>query len=310
MSRKAVKNGGNVEEESTPEINLDQNFEEIVDTNKIQLSLSYIDRVQEFIKRNELLEAVTVYYLYKYDAAAGQSKSFISKFTEIEPPDEDAIGRKFGSGRYLVVMAISPCEKAPNGAMRAYQIKIHPFYDTLKTENTVHQNVPIQPQTTIIQPQNNFQDTLNLITQIIATISPLIQRNTAPADISSMMFKNYEVTSEVLKKNLLENVRVQSDLQRKLLKNNITEEDMSDTEIQEETGILEQLKPLLVEWLPKLLGDNAQAKVVQNLVQSTPQFKKVINNVNELKTLIAYLDNEKGKATTDKILANLKLKRV
>jgi hypothetical protein len=124
------------------------------------------------------------------------------------------------------------------------------------------------------------------------------------------MFKNYEVTSEVLKKNLLENVRVQSDLQRKLLKNNITEEDMSDTEIQEETGILEQLKPLLVEWLPKLLGDNAQAKVVQNLVQSTPQFKKVINNVNELKTLIAYLDNEKGKATTDKILANLKLKRV
>jgi hypothetical protein len=306
-----VKNGGKInadfETENNP--NLESGYEEIEDTKKLSLSLSYIDRFQEFIRKSELLEASASYYLYKFDSLNSQSKSFISKFTDVEPPDEDQIGRKFGSGKYLIVVAISPCEKAPEGAMRAYTIKIHSYYDTLKSnEHSFTQQS--NPGTTIINPPaNNMQDTLALINQIVGIITPLLQqKNASVPDYNQILFKNYETTAEVLKNNLMENIKLSGELQRKII-NDGGNVEMAEVESQE-VGLLEQFKPLIIEWLPKLIGDNAQAKAIQSLVQSSPQFKQVKNNTDELRLLINYLDCEKGKTVTDKILKNLKLSRV
>ncbi|MDD5549607.1 MAG: hypothetical protein PHI79_08455 [Sulfurovaceae bacterium] len=308
----SVKNGGKknvsldqVENEEELQ-DVDQNFEELSDTKKLNLSLSYIDRFQDFIRKSELLEATAVYYLYKYDSLTSQSKSFISKFTDVEPPDEDAIGRRFGSGKYLIVVAISPCSKAPEGAMRAYNIKIHSYYDTLKVSEPINQPIP---NTTIINtPQNNFKETVSMIAQLVSIITPLLQqRNDNTPDFNQILFKSYETTNDVLKRNLMENIKVSGELQRKLLENGGNSE--METE-HEETSLIDQFKPLLIEWLPKLIGDNPQSKAVQALVQNLPQFKEVTKNTDELRILINYLDNEKGKSTTDKILQNLKLKRV
>lgn len=309
MNKKAVKTGENPEENEL-QIEVEPGFEEI-DLKKVSLSLSYIDRVNDFIKRNELLEVSTVYYLYKFDnVQSGQQKSFISKYTDNDAPDEDQIGKEFGSGRYLVVMAVSPCEKAPEGLMRAYQIRIHPHYDTLRSKQTALP-APV-PQTTIIQqPANNLSDTIDVITKLIGAIAPLLAQRQQPGpDINALLFKTYENTSEVLKKNMIENVKVAADLQRKLASTENGGSEEMQTELEEETSLLETLKPLLVEWLPKLIGDNPQAKAVQTIVKTTPQFKQIISNKREFKTLVSYLDQQQGKETTDKILSNLKLKRV
>lgn len=309
MNRKAAKTGENPESE---DVQVTEDFEELSGP-KIELSLSYIDRVQEFISRNELSDTETVFYLYKYDnASAGQSKAFIAKYTEIDPPDEDAIGKKYGSGRYLVVMAVPKSDKAPNGFMRAYNIKIHAFYDQIAVPQVQ------QPQTIVQQPANTLTDTIQVISQLMAAFTPLFQmmqknqqqQQTSP-DISGLLFKTFENTSEVLKKNMLENVKTAADLQRKLIQIENGGNDMNtEVDEDEEPGLLEQLKPLMLEWLPKLIGDNAQSKALQTVVKNTPQFKKIVSNKAEFKTLVAYLDKEKGPETTNKILTTLKLKRV
>lgn len=273
-------------------------------------ALSYVDQINDFISRNNLLEIEAVYYLYKYDSNSGNAKAFIHKYSAVEPPDEDTIGRTFGAGRYLVILAIPRCEKAPKGYMRSYQIKIHAYYDTLKVQQAPA--APVQP-TIIQQSGGGFNEAFEMISKIVAIITPLLQQKAQQQpvmpDMSAMLFKTYETTSEVLKKSMMENIKNQGELQRKMLA--LENSDMNtETEVEEEeTSLIETLKPLLLEWLPKLIGDSPQSKVVQQVVKNTPQFKQIINNKKEFKTLVSYLDQQQGKEVTDKVLTGLKLKR-
>lgn len=270
-------------------------------------ALSYVDQINAFIARNNLLEIEAVYYLYKFDSNTGNAKSFIHKYSAVEPPDEDTIGRTFGAGRYLVILAIPRCDKAPKGYMRSYQIKIHSYYDTLK-------QAPAAPAPTIIQQSGgNFSDAFEMIAKIVAIITPLLQRSQQPQvpDMSAMLFKTYEATNEVLKKSMTENVKNLGEMQRKILSLENGEMNTEvDTDEEEETSLLETLKPLIMEWLPKLIGNSPESKVVQSVVKNTPQFKRIISNKQEFKTLVSYLDQQQGKEVTDKVLGSLKLKRV
>ena len=270
-------------------------------------ALSYVDQINDFIARNNLLEIEAVYYLYKFDSNTGNAKSFIHKYSAVEPPDEDTIGRTFGAGRYLVILAIPRCEKAPKGYMRSYQIKIHSYYDTLK-------QAPAAPAPTIIQQSGgNFSDAFEMIAKIVAIITPLLQKSQQPQipDMSAMLFKTYEATNEVLKRSMTENVKNLGEMQRKILSLENGEMNAEvDTDEEEETSLLETLKPLIMEWLPKLIGNGPESKVVQSVVKNTPQFKRIISNKQEFKTLVSYLDQQQGKEVTDKVLASLKLKRV
>lgn len=270
-------------------------------------ALSYVDQINDFIARNNLLEIEAVYYLYKFDSNTGNAKSFIHKYSAVEPPDEDTIGRTFGAGRYLVILAIPRCDKAPKGYMRSYQIKIHSYYDTLK-------QTPAVPAPTIIQQSGgNFSDAFEMIAKIVAIITPLLQRSQQPQipDMSAMLFKTYEATNEVLKKSMTENVKNLGEMQRKILSLENGEMNTEvDTDEEEEISLLETLKPLIMEWLPKLIGNGPESKVVQSVVKNTPQFKRIISNKQEFKTLVSYLDQQQGKEVTDKVLGSLKLKRV
>jgi hypothetical protein len=260
------------------------------------------------MQRNDLLESGPVYYLYKFDnAQSGEGKAFLSKFTDTDPPDEDFIGKTFGSGRYMIVVAIPVGEKAPKGFMRAYRIKIHPYYDTLKKEIVAP---PVAP-TIIQQSGSSLTETIDVLKTLITAIAPLMAQKQESPDFSTMLFRNYEITSEVLKKNMLENVKNQSEFQRKMLSMENGEGMGNTTQTdEEEPGLIEQLKPMIMEWLPTLIGNSTQAKAVQQVVKAAPQFKQIINNKKEFKMLLAYLDQERGKEITDKILSNLKLKRI
>lgn len=272
-------------------------------------ALSYVDQINDFIARNNLVEIEAVYYLYKFDSNTGNAKSFIHKYSAVEPPDEDTIGRTFGAGRYLVILAIPRCDKAPKGYMRSYQIKIHSYYDTLK-------QAPAAPAATTIvqQSSGSFSEAFEMIAKIVAIITPLLQKSQQQPvmpDMSAMLFKTYEATNEVLKRSMTENVKNLGEMQRKILSLENGEMNSEvDTDEEEETSLLETLKPLIMEWLPKLIGNGPESKVVQSVVKNTPQFKRIISNKQEFKTLVSYLDQQQGKEVTDKVLGSLKLKRV
>lgn len=299
------KKKGEIPENENPDI-----IEEL-DEKDIIVNLSYVDRINDFMQRNDLLESGPVYYLYKFDnASSGESKSFLSKFTDTDPPDEDFIGKTFGSGRYMIVVAIPISDKAPKGFMRAYRIKIHAYYDTLKEKVDRLVSAPVAP--TIIQaPGSSLAETVELLKTLITAIAPLMAPKNDSSDFSTMLFRNYEITSKVLERNMLENVKNNSELQRKMLSMGNGEDMGNETQIEEdEPGLIEKLSPLIMEWLPSLIGNNPQAKAVQQMVKTAPQFKQIIGNKKEFKTLVSYLDQEKGKEVTDKILTNLKLKRI
>jgi hypothetical protein len=296
------KKKGEIPENENPDI-----IEEL-DEKDIIVNLSYVDRINDFMQRNDLLESGPVYYLYKFDnASSGESKAFLSKFTDTDPPDEDFIGKTFGSGRYMIVVAIPISDKAPKGFMRAYRIKIHAYYDTLRKEVAVP---PVAP-TIIHQSGSSLAETIELIKTLVTAIAPLMAPKNDSSDFSTMLYRNYEITSKVLEKNMLENVKNNSELQRKMLSMGNGEDMGNGTQVEEdEPGLIEKLSPLLMEWLPSLIGNNTQAKAVQQMVKTAPQFKQIISNKKEFKALVSYLDQERGKEITDKILTNLKLKRI
>lgn len=314
MQQRRVKKGEIPESKLNEEDN-DDIIEEL-DEKEINASLSYIDRINTFIQRNDLVEEATVYYLYKFDhPTSGEGKAFIAKYTDdTDPPDEDTIGKTFGSGRYMVVVAIPVCAKAPKGYMRAYRIRIHAFYDQFKNKLALPEQAPVQaPAPTMIQqPGNSLNDSIALLKELVMVIAPLMaQKDNSMPDLSGILLKNYELTSEVLKKNMLESVKTNSELQRKMLSVE-NQEDMGGNRVEidePEPSLIEQLKPFIEQYLPMIIGNNPQAKVVQQMVKTAPEFKRIVNNKREFKTLIAFLDQEKGKETTNKILASLKLSR-
>lgn len=315
MQQRRVKKG---EIPQIPEYQEEESEDIVEETDEkiITTSLSYLDKINEFITRNDLLEVTASYYLYKFDhPTSGEGKAFIAKYADtMEAPDEDTIGKTFGSGRYLVMVSIPVCAKAPKGYGRAYRIRIHPFYDQLKNKVTLQENAPVQSQapTIIQQPGNSLTESISLIKELIGAIAPLMaQRNDSMPDLSGILLKNYELTSEVLKKNMLESVKTNSELQRKMLSVE-NQDDMRNNNVEvdeQEPSIIEQLKPFIEQFLPMIIGNNQQAKKVQQMVRSAPQFKKIVNNKREFKTLIAYLDHEKGKEITDEILKKLNLSR-
>lgn len=293
------------ENEAIPDV------EEIEDVKEIKSSLSYVFRINDFMARNEIVDMQTVYYLYKYDDLKSEQKSFIDKFVETDPPDEDYIGKCYGGGRYLVMMAIAASDKHPDGLMRAYKLKIHSRYDKLVKNNDIP-SVPSVPA--VQQPQNSLSDSIDVVSKLIAALSPLFAARQQPAqssgvDFTAMLFKNYEQTSEVLKKSMLDNVKLNTELQSKMLTANNGESEMGTETEEMEPGLIEQLKPLLIEWLPKLIGTNPESKAVQTMVKAAPQLKQIVNNKVEYRRLIKYLDQAQGVDVTNKILANLKLKR-
>lgn len=303
-----------------PEFQDEENEDIIEETDEkiITTSLSYLDKINEFITRNDLLEVTASYYLYKFDhPTSGEGKAFIAKYADtMEAPDEDTIGKTFGSGRYLVMVSIPVCAKAPKGYGRAYRIRIHPFYDQLRNKAAVQESQQIQApapvQTIIHQPGNSLNDSISLLKELVGVIAPLMApRNEGIPDLSGILLKNYELTSEVLKKNMLESVKTNSELQRKMLAVE-NQDDMRNNNVEvdeQEPSLIEQLKPFIEQYLPMIIGNNPQAKAVQQIVKTAPQFKRIVNNKREFRTLIAYLDHEKGKETTDKILTSLKLSR-
>lgn len=278
--------------------------------NDAQIEISVTQKIFEFLEKQKLDDSQPVFYLYKYeDYRTGEVKSLINKYRDCDPPDEDDIGKEFGSGRYLLVMSI-PRQSDGKGLMRAYRFRVHPRYDSFVGKEKA--SLPVQQLQTVQQlpPQQNipsFNDAFGMIERVLAIVSPLLNRPPQNENVQSVLSQSYTAMGEMMKRSMIDQYKMFSEMKNGLLTGG---ENMNVAEIEEEekgASMLETLGPLLNEWLPKLLGGGPQATMVQAAVKHSPQFQQIIKDKIELNKIITYLKETQGEEQTEKILAALNI---
>lgn len=273
---------------------------------------SYTLKIHEFLEKQKIDISQPVFYLYRYENYnSGEAKALIAKYKDGDPPDEDDIGRQYGSGRYLLVMSIPRMGAAKTG-VRAYRFRVHPVYDKLRDSSPGYvagPNMPVPYPVIQKESGNNLLDAITIIERLITAMVPMFNQPKEES-VSSVLEKSYGAMGDMMKKSMMNNLSLINDVQRKML---LVGGDMDvDDELlteAEEPSIIQQIAPLLSEWLPLILGKGPQATVAQKAVQMTPQFQQIVNNRAELIKLVRFFDQEKGTAETDKILAALKIRR-
>lgn len=258
-------------------------------------NISYTFRIAELLGKCDS-DATPTYTLYKYDNPGNpDDKSFIERYVREDPPTEDEIGRAFGSGRYLLMLAM------PNGAdtlCRTYRFRVNERYDKIAYPQAaaVPQSfAPVEKGLTGIQ-------LIEIVERMMSRFIPLFIRNPDP-DIKKLLFQNYQDTAEILKKQNLSTIKALTELRE-------SGDNMQGEEVPEkETSIIEQIAPFLQQFLPLLTGGGAKAEAASSIVKATPQFAKIMQDRGQYKRLITHLDKTEGKEKVDKILSVLKLKR-
>lgn len=293
----------------------DLNVEEFTEGEVGNFKPTFTMRIQEFLNKIDLEEREPVFYLYKYeDYKTGEQKSFIAKYRDCEPPDEDTIGCEHGSGRYLLCLNIPPTNQSKDnssndGKMRVYRFRVHARYDKIKRDRENSLLQPVQSPSQIInqiQPTGpNFSDAFAMIEKVFSMMAPILNR---PKDESAqeVMRSSYGMINEIVKQNVSDSMKLIGDIQRNALMKGEPVEPVIEQE--NEPSLLEQFAPILNEWLPKLLGGGPQGKAVSQVVQMTPQFQQVMKDKVELNRIIKYLKETRGEKEAEQILSALGIK--
>ncbi len=303
---------------TTDELNL-QNENDFQDLSNS--SLSYIELMDEF-KESNGLERIDYFYLYKYDDPDNNRKrKFLDKFDPDFPPDEHEIGLKHGGGTYLVRLVIKKCRQFKNGTQRIYQLFIHERYDELKKQREKAEKFdrgekppppPVQPA--IIQQQSSATDFLTVAEKIMAIITPilapLLQRNSGNDNnmMMEMVKQSFSSMAETMRNSMMENFKMITEMQQRNLKNaEAAFRDQMKPDKEDDTGILDKIIPLINQWLPKLTGDDMQAKLLQGIVKQSKELESIKGNSKQLETLVQYILDREGPETTAQLLKQLNI---
>lgn len=268
---------------------------------------SYLARINTFIAMAKADVSDATCYLYKYDNyTSGEAKSTLHKYDGGDIPDQDEVGKQWGSGRYLLVLGI-PASGGRKALMRAYKFRINPVYDIQRTGLPAAQQVPVSHDS----GKNGMAEAFTMLQGLLAMLIPLFQRPSESPDMNKILMGNFDMFGGLMKKQMMENIELMNDYQRRLQLVKEGADMRNDDEGEEQAAtIIDQLKPLLAEWLPKLIGGGREAKVVSKIVKDSQMFKEIAKNQNMVRSLISYLDKEKGREESDKILSTLGMQRV
>lgn len=278
---------------------------------------SYSPRIKEFLTKSSLTPADATFYLHKFDnPLGGEGKACVAKFSDgADPPDEDEVGRKYGSGRYQIVMFV-PQSGNRKQIVRLWKFRCHQYYDTLMRESIAAPTINQQP--VVVQQGGSMVEAIAMITGLLNVLIPML-RPPENVDMSKMANQNFTMFQDVMKKQMLSNIDLMANYQSAVAKmknqtgdNNVKQIEQGDPDCGDTDGlsIIEQIAPYLQEWLPKLLSGGPQAKAVSTVVKGTELFKEIKKNRSTISALIKYLDEKNGPDDTNKILMALGMHRI
>lgn len=270
-------------------------------------------KIYAFLQRIELEEQIPIYYLSKYENyLSGESKAFIAKFEDCEPPDEHLIGKLYGSGRYLLSCTIPPV-RGKKGTTRLYRFRVHPSFDNVAGGP----NLPGAQQQMVMIPsapghaEPGMVQAFGMMEKLLMMLMPLFNR---PRDenVLGILQQNYSSVNDLMKKQMQDNLKMIGDYQRTIadIGDTGTMNTETETETEERPSIIDQFGPLIQQWLPVLLGGGPKAAAAGALVNSVPQVQQIMKDKFQLRQIIAYLDQSNGPDATDKLLSALKIQRI
>jgi len=285
-------------------------FEEIEPDKLAGFDPSYMQVANRFLEMEKVDFEEPIYYLYKYDhPTTGKSKSFVRKYVHGEPPDEEDIGKEFGSGRYLLCLWV-PASENRESKMRSYMLRLNQRFDDLMLRNK-KEKPETQAAPAAMAQQTGFRETMDVMERIMAIFTPLITplinrpREESPKELIQQM---YSTVGDIMKSQVADNMNMITEFKRRAIEGDNKEME-SNTLTENQPSVVEQLIPLINEWLPKLVGGGAKAAAVSEVVRMTPQFKSIVQNRVELVRIIKYLDDTRTPTETDKILSALRIRR-
>jgi hypothetical protein len=273
---------------------------------------SYLTKFNQFLEKEDMEDSLPTYYLYKFDNYySGKKNSLVDRFEDQSPPDEHDIGMKHGSGRYMLFCTVPNCRQFPNGTTRAYRFRVNPIYDDRRNiaskENNQHNQQFFQGPYPFHAPQpagagNNLADTIGLMKEVVSMITPLLsQKKDESSSMREIVTESYSVVGEIMRTSMMEQMKIMQQMTKQQLKL----PDLTKETEPEPPGIIEKFLPVISEWLPKLMGSGPSAAMAGSLVKSIPQFRDIIDDSQQLNSIVQWMCEAHGIESTAQILTNL-----
>lgn len=299
------------EEEEQEQPETDYEFREV---DPSEIKLGYENDVKDWLSTNKLLDREYRFKVYKYsNPNHGERKELVGDWTDYVPSEHE-IGQQFGGGKYIGILHLT--DDKGNRRVTSAKFRIHESYDQIAQNAKINQYFPPSGYNTFLkgspqsQPQNggSLNEALETIGKMMAIILPAIQSRPATGDYSEIMMENYKMINSMMKRSILDNMQLATDLNRRNA--GLSEVAEDEDEVTGAMGIINQIAPLLEKFLPYITGGHtAQAKAAITAVQALPEYQRVIKSKAILKGLCEFIDTKHGAEVTDTILARFKVKR-
>ena len=251
--------------------------------------------------------------LYKYsDFNRGKDKAQCGSWVNCIPEREE-IGKTFGSGRYYLIVTI-PSGTQQKRIIRNYVFKLHEHYDKIKKANDEKNLVTIGNNGVQVaqDPMQTMGSMMIMVKSFIEALSPLLgnKGNSGNSDMSGLFTQQMKFASDMQMQMMQQQMEFFKRMQKEMVSNmnntTITEE-ITETE---QPNFLQQIIPLIEQFAPMLLGsDNPMVKAALPLLKTNAIYKQAVENPDNMKKIIAYLDGTKGEEATNTILSTIGVSR-
>jgi hypothetical protein len=264
-------------------------------------------------KNYENLPAVIT--LYKFKSPNNPDSIYQCNQWKNEIPETHTIGLKFGAGKYKIIINIPPGKKQRK-ITTSRVFELGPYYDELMKQEQSRafldgpggprtQAAPL-PAVTVAGPLDTG---LALMERMLAMLAPIIAAATRPpSNPGTEMIQAYASLNHILKEQALDTQNILTDRTRQMA-NLPIEYGGDEPPAQPKPDVLTAIIPFIAQIAEKILGGGPQGTIAAGMVKSVPGFKNVVNNPNDLKTIVAYLDKKFSPEKTNVLLKKLKVER-
>ena len=276
--------------------------------------------IDQWIEEDRSLAISSTAQLYKFDhPTQGKGKSYAGYFIGEEIPNRDGIGKRYGSGRFLMIITRPMKNKKRDRLYKTF--RIHEIYDQIKkkidTEAAEEDRRKLFPQGTgngpaTAAPMDTVKEILSLLLPIIRdTRAPLALP--APATENPDLMATYKMMQGILKTSLIDQAATYREIGRRFagIYQNAGDIDENDEpeEKEREPGIMEKIISMIEPFFGLIARNDPAGKLAAASLKAAPQFAAVLSDTGLCRMIIQYFDKTKGKKAADVALSNIGIAR-
>jgi len=257
--------------------------------------------IQEYISLNAVSKEYSA-FLYRLDPQNPRTKWQCAKFMG-ECPDGDAIGKRFGAGKYELVIAYY--NSSNTRVFKKFTINIAAEYDNGRPGHSTG-GAPVQVINTGTQLEQ-----LRPIIGLIKELSGMFQQQQQQPVFSPAAFQGMNAMQEYMVKMQIENMKTLQNAMRENLMVSQSVENLDGEDGEEMESDVEKILNAIKTFLPLLTGKESNAAAIVEAAKSTAEYKRMASDNKRLAAVISALENDPSipREKVETILKRFGLKR-